>query len=129
VGKRPKLDPPTVKTLKQKIPEVHEGQQLHQYLNQGQLNFTLYGPTLNGTWRFFQTLAQKIKRKPVGLPRYTVYIKLGKTDPAIWEASDVPAKTHTSGKNSRNFHTQKDMKSTHKGMKNHCFSRKIPFHT
>jgi hypothetical protein len=35
----------------------------------------------------------------------------------------------SSGKNSRNFHTQKGMKSTHKGMKNHCFSRKIPFHT
>jgi hypothetical protein len=35
----------------------------------------------------------------------------------------------TSGKNSRNFHTQKGMKSTHKGMKNHCFSRKLSFHT
>jgi hypothetical protein len=46
-------------------------------------------------WRFFQTLAQKIqvKRKPAGLPRYTLYNKLGKSDPAIWEASDHPAKT------------------------------------
>jgi hypothetical protein len=122
------LDPPAVKTLKQKIPEVqkrirlaiqagqttvsidqlyrqlkdlrsqlhtkikqHEDQQLHQYLNQGQLNFTLCGPTLNGAWRFFQTLAQKIKRKPAGLPHYTLYNELGNPDPAIWEASDVPA--------------------------------------
>jgi hypothetical protein len=35
----------------------------------------------------------------------------------------------TSGKNSRYFHTQKGMKQTHKGMKNHCFSRKHVFHT
>jgi hypothetical protein len=35
----------------------------------------------------------------------------------------------TSGKNSRYFHTQKGMKQTHKGMKNHCFSRKHLFHT
>jgi hypothetical protein len=34
-----------------------------------------------------------------------------------------------SGKNSRYFHTQKGMKQTHKGMKNHCFSRKHLFHT
>jgi ribosome-interacting GTPase 1 len=90
VGKRPNLNSPAVKTLKQKIPEVqkrirlalqvgqttasidqlyrqlkdlrtqlhaktkqHEDQQLHQYLNQGQLNFTLCGPTLKGAWRFF----------------------------------------------------------------------------
>jgi hypothetical protein len=35
----------------------------------------------------------------------------------------------SSGKNSRYFHTQKGMKQTHKGMKNHCFSRKHVFHT
>ena len=35
----------------------------------------------------------------------------------------------TSGKNSRYFHTQKGMKQTHKGMKNHRFSRKHVFHT
>ena len=34
-----------------------------------------------------------------------------------------------SGKNSRYFHTLKGMKQTHKGMKNHCFSRKHVFHT
>jgi hypothetical protein len=36
---------------------------------------------------------------------------------------------NASGKNSDFFHTPKGMKSTHKGMKNHCFSRKILFHT
>jgi hypothetical protein len=67
----------------------HQDQQLHTYLNRGHLHFTLRGPTLNAAWRFFQTLAKKIKRKPVGLPQYTLYNKLGKSDPAIWEASDL----------------------------------------
>jgi hypothetical protein len=71
----------------------HQDQQLHTYLNRGHLHFTLQGPTLNAAWRFFQTLAKKIKRKPGGLPQYTLYNKLGKSDPAIWEASDHPAKT------------------------------------
>ena len=49
-------------------------------------------------------------------------------------AAVVRTRTHTStrapsGKNSRYFHTQKGMKQTHKGMKNHCFSRKHVFHT
>ena len=68
----------------------HQDQQLHTYLNRGHLHFTLRGPTLNAAWRFFQTLAKKIKRKPGGLPQYTLYNKLGNSDPAIWEASDHP---------------------------------------
>ena len=59
----------------------HQDQQLHTYLNRGHLHFTLRGPTLNAAWRFFQTLAKKIKRKPGGLPQYTLYNKLGKSDP------------------------------------------------
>jgi hypothetical protein len=74
----------------------HETQQLHIYLNQGQLNFTLSGPTLNAAWRFFQPVAQKIKRKPSSLQQYTLYNKLGKIDPAIWEASDLLAKLRAS---------------------------------
>ena len=48
-----------------------------------------------------------------------------------WQGSQsgFPLLTLTSGKNSRYFHTQKGMKQTHKGMKNHCFSRKHVFHT
>jgi hypothetical protein len=46
-----------------------------------------------------------------------------------WQSNQQLSLEESSGKNSRNFHTQKGMKSTHKGMKNHCFSRKIPFHT
>ena len=74
----------------------HQDQQLHTYLNRGHLHFTLRGPTLNAAWRFFQTLAKKIKRKPVGLPQYTLYNKLGKSDPAIWEASDTRLRPLTS---------------------------------
>ena len=52
--------------------------------------------------------------------------------PALLQATASPALEQTSqssGKNSRYFHTQKGMKQTHKGMKNHCFSRKHVFHT
>ena len=46
---------------------------------------------------------------------------------ADWRS--LPAPAGASGKNSRYFHTLKGMKQTHKGMKNHCFSRKHVFHT
>ena len=48
---------------------------------------------------------------------------------AVCENAHIEDPQGASGKNSRYFHTQKGMKQTHKGMKNHCFSRKHLFHT
>ncbi len=68
------------------------------------------------------------------------YVAQSSSDPTGWlsPASTAPTwqmtfwpgigRTHQK-KNSDLFYTQKGMKSTHKGMKNHCFSRKLLFYT
>ena len=70
-----------------------QDQQLHQFVNSGNLNFSLTGPTLNEAWHCLQQAATKIKRKSSSLPKLMYTNTLDLIDKTRWLASPLPAAT------------------------------------
>jgi len=70
-----------------------QDQQLHQFVNTGNLNFSLTGPTLNEAWHCLQQAASKIKRKSSSLPKLMYTNTLDLIDKSRWLASPLPAAT------------------------------------